>query len=87
MRQRLLKVLILVLTCSTLLTSCARSTVFVKQGKPAQVREEIKDAKLWTADETGKLIESKGDIPKGAIVGVPPENITPVPAKTSEGTK
>ena len=58
--------IIIILALTFLLTGCAFTrTVYIPYGKAVQLRETVKDVKIWAKDANGKLVPGKLDLPNG----------------------
>lgn len=58
-------VLVAMLFVSVCLSGCGTRTVLVQPGEPVRLRQPIKKAKVWVADQKGKEIPGEVDLPEG----------------------
>ena len=70
---------ILILLALLALPGClGQKTIIVQPGTVVKTGKEIKGAVIFAPDKDGNLIETKGDIPAGASVVIPPNKIEEV---------
>lgn len=47
------------------LSGCRTNTVYVRDGDPVRLREDIKRAEVWVLDDKGDWIEGRITLPEG----------------------
>ena len=67
------------LSLMLILSGCGPRATYIPPGVTTIVREEIKNAKIEAPDENGVLRPATADIPKGALIRVPKDNIKTEP--------
>ena len=61
------------------LSGCAgsRTTIYVSNGDPVRLRETVKDAAVWVADDKGVWVPGMMDLPPGWYVLPDPGELAP----------
>ncbi len=65
MRREKLLVWMLVVSSFGALGGCATRTIYVPDGKAVQLRQQVKNVRVWVFDKEGKRVAGKMTLPEG----------------------
>ena len=64
-RVRKARTPVAILALIVLLGGCCARTIYVPDGDPVQLRQAIKNAKIWAFDAQGEAVAGRMDLPEG----------------------
>ena len=65
MKKEKLLVWVLVGISFGVLNGCATKTIYVPDGKAVQLRQQVKNVRVWVFDKDGKRVAGKMNLPEG----------------------
>lgn len=68
MKREKLLVWVLVVSSFGALGGCATRTIYVPDGKAVQLRQQVKNVRVWVFDKEGKRVAGKMTLPEGWYV-------------------
>ena len=68
MKKEKLLVWVLVVSSFGALGGCATRTIYIPDGKAVQLRQQVKNVRVWVFDKEGKRVAGKMTLPEGWYV-------------------